>query len=202
MTIKSETHSLATITSGATCLLIISLKTLGNVVVDDETHIRFVDTHTEGYRCHNDIYLLHQKVVLCLRACCSIKTGMIGSSLDIVGTENVGKILYLLAREAIDNTALALMLADKTHNILIHVLGLRPYLIVEVRTVERALEFLGVNNTKTLLDVGAHLVGGGSCESNHGSLTYLIDYRADTAILRAEIMSPLRYTVCLINSIE
>ena len=202
MTIKGKTHSLATITTGTTCFLVIALKALGYVVVDDETHIWFVDTHTEGYRCHNDIYLLHQKVVLCLRACCSVKTGMIGSCLDIIGTEDVGKILHLLAREAIDNTALALMLADETHNILIHVLGLRPYLIVEVWTVERTLEFLGVNDTKTLLDVGAHLVGGGSCESNHGSLTYLIDYRTNTAILRTKIMSPLRYTVCLINSIE
>ena len=63
----------------------------------DETHIRLVDTHTESYRCHNHIQFFHKEVVLCLGACLRVKSGMIGSSLDVVGLQNGCQLFHLLA---------------------------------------------------------------------------------------------------------
>ena len=50
---------------------------------------------------------------------------------------------------------------------------------------------MGIHNTKTFLDISAHLIRGSGSEGNHRCLTYLIDYRTNTAIFRSEIMSPL-----------
>ena len=136
VTIESKAHAFATIASGTSCLLIIAFKTLGDVVMNNETHIGFVDTHTKGYCRHDNIYLLHQEIILSLGTRCSVKTGMIGSRLDIVGTEDIGKILHFLARETIYDSALSLMLADEADNVLIDVFCLRSHLIVEVGTVE------------------------------------------------------------------
>ena len=170
--------------------------------MDDETHIGFVDSHTKGYSSHNNVNLLHKEIILSLRARCRVETCMIGSRLNVIGAEDVGKIFHLLARKAIYNTTLTLMLTDKAHYILVNILRLRPYLIIEVGTIERTLILLGIHNAKTLFDIGAHLVGGCGCKSYHRSLAYLIDYRTDTTIFGTKIMSPLRDTVCLVNGIE
>ena len=95
--IERYTLSLAAITSGTSRLLIIPLKTLRDVVMDDETHVGFVDTHTEGYRSHDDIDGLHEEIVLRLTACHAVKTCMIGSRLDVVGTQYGSQFLYLLS---------------------------------------------------------------------------------------------------------
>ena len=53
--------------------------------MDYETHIRFVDSHTEGNRCHDDIQFLHEEVVLCPGACLGVEPGMIGCGLYVIG---------------------------------------------------------------------------------------------------------------------
>ena len=62
--IEYNTLSFATITASTTCLLIISLQTLRNIVMYYEAYIRFVDTHTKGDGSNNNINTLHQEVVL------------------------------------------------------------------------------------------------------------------------------------------
>ena len=53
--IEHNTDAFFTITSCSSCFLIIAFKTLWNIIVDDKTYVWFVNTHTEGYRCHNNI---------------------------------------------------------------------------------------------------------------------------------------------------
>ena len=96
MRIESYTTSLATVTSGTTSLLIISLKTLRNVIVDYKANIRFVDTHTEGDSRHDNVNILHKELILGLIPYRRIKSGMIWTCLDVIGTENGSKFLNLL----------------------------------------------------------------------------------------------------------
>ena len=65
--------------------------------MDDKAHVGFVDTHSKGNGCHDDVDALHQEVILRLRTQRGFKTSMIGCCLDVVGTQNLGKFLHLLA---------------------------------------------------------------------------------------------------------
>ena len=95
--IESQTDALSAVASGTARLLIVALKRLGYVVVNDEAHIGLVDAHAKGNGSHNNINLLHEEVVLSLRARGAVKPGMISLSLDVVGTQHVGQVLHFFA---------------------------------------------------------------------------------------------------------
>ena len=202
MTIEGKTDALAPVSAGTSGLLVITFEALGDIIMNNETDIGFVNAHTESNGCYDNIYLLHKEVILRLRACGSIKSCMICCCLDVVSSKNIGKIFHLLTRETIYDTALARMLANKTYYILIYILCLGSYLVIEIWTVERTLELLGIDNAEAFLYVSAHLVGSSGSQGNHRSLTYLVDNRTDATVFRAEIMSPFRNTVSFIHCIE
>ena len=127
---------------------------------------------------------------------------MIGSSLDVVSFQNLCQLLHLLTRQTVDDTALASVLLDELDDILVHIHRFGTYLIVQVRTVERALELYGIQDTQILLDIRTYLICSRSRQCDNRSLSYLIDDRTDATILWSEVMTPLRDTVRLINGIE
>ena len=94
------------------------------------------------------------------------------------------------------------MLLDELNDILVHILGLRTHLIVEVGTVEGTLELLGIHHPQVLLDIGTHLVGSRSGQGDDRCLPDLVDDRTDSAILRAEVVTPLRDTMGLVDGVE
>ena len=127
---------------------------------------------------------------------------MISLCFNFVSTQYLCKFLHLLSGEAVNDTALTWMLLDKLDNIFVYILCLRAHLIVQVRTVERTLELICVYDTKILFDIRAHLICSRSRQCDNRSVPYLIDDRTNTTILRTEIMSPFRDTMCLIYRIE
>ena len=200
--VESNADAFASVASSTSGLLIVAFQTLRDIIVDNKSYIRLVDTHTEGDGSHNHVETLHQEVVLGLRTGGRIQTGMIRCSLDVVSLQHLGQLLHLLSRQTIDDTTLTWMLTDKHDNLAIYVVSLLTYFIEEVWAVERALELSGINNAQVLLDICAHLVGSRSRKCNHRCLAYLVDNRAYASILWAEVMSPLRDTVRLIDSVE
>ena len=94
--VKDDTKPLSAITSGTSGLLIISFEALRYVVVYNETHVGFVNSHTECNRCHDDMNVLHEEIVLCLRARGTVETGMIRCRLNIVGAEYRGQLFHFL----------------------------------------------------------------------------------------------------------
>ena len=170
--------------------------------MNDETHVGLVNSHTEGDGCHDDVYLLRQEVVLRLRARGGIESRMIGCRLDFVGTQHFREFLHLFPRQAIDDAALACVLLDKTDNLLVYPFRFLADFIIQVRAVERALEFLCIHDAQTLLDVCPHLVGGGSCQRYNRCGADTLDSRSDVPIFRSEIVSPLRYAVRLVDGVE
>ena len=109
--------------------LIISLYALWNVVVDYKAHILLVYAHAEGDGGNNYIYLLHQELVLVFGAGFGIKAGMVRKGPYAVYGQHLGKFFHLLAAEAVDDAALAGILAKETDNILFR-FHLVPYLII------------------------------------------------------------------------
>ena len=127
---------------------------------------------------------------------------MIGRSLDVVGPQHGSQFFHLLARKAVNDAALPRILHDELDDLLVDVLGFLAHLIVEVGTVERALELRCAHNGQILHNVGAHLVGGRSGEGNDRRFANLVDNGTYAAVFRAEIVPPLRNAVRLVNSIK
>ena len=203
--VESYTLSFAAVTTSSTCLLIIAFQTLGDIIVDDKTDVGFVDTHAKSNGSHDDVDVFLQEIVLRLTAGGRVETGMIGSRLDVVGTKHGGQFLHLLARKTVDDAALAGILPDELHDLHIGGIvaaGLLSDFIIEVWTVEGTLEFLGIHDAQTLLDVRTHLIGCRSRQGNQRSLAYLIHLVTDFAVFRTEVMPPFRNTVSLIDGIE
>ena len=95
--IESDAEALATIASCTSCLLVIAFQRFRNVIVDDETHIGFVDTHTKGDSGNDHIDILHEEVILRLCSCGRVEACMIGSSLNLVGLQHSSKFFHLLS---------------------------------------------------------------------------------------------------------
>ena len=200
--IKSNTLSFASISSGTSGFLIIPLQAFRNIIVNHITHIRFVNTHTESNRGHDHIDFFHKEIILILCSCGRIHSGMIGTGINPICLKYLGKFLYFLPAQAIDDTRLFRIVLDELDNILIYVCSLRTYLIIKVRTIERRLEHLCFHHTQILLDIVLHLRCGGCSQCNERSFPDFIDNRTNTAIFRSEVMSPFRNTMGLIYGIE
>ena len=128
--------------------------------MNHKAHVGLVYSHTESNSGNDYVEALHQKVVLCCRACRRVETGMICRSLDIVGTQHCGQFFDLLARQTINDAALAGVLPYELNYLLVYILRLMPYLIIKVRTVERTLELCCVEYSEAFLYIRSNLVGG------------------------------------------
>ena len=201
ITIKGKAVSVAAVASRTPRLLIISLQRLGNIVMDHIAHVGFVDTHAESDRGHDHIGPLHQEVVLIGRTCLGVHTGVIGQSPDAVGYEQLRKLLDLLAAQAVDDAALALVLLDVTDNLPVHIV-LGPDFVIQVGAVERRLEYRSVAHTQVFLDVHLHLGRSRRRQGDQGRRADFVDDRTDAAVLRTEIVPPLRNTVRLVDGVE
>ena len=82
--VETETYTFSAVTSGTSGLLIVALEALWYVVVYDEPHIGFVDTHTESDGCHNDLHFLHEEGILVGCSCLRIHARVISTRADSV----------------------------------------------------------------------------------------------------------------------
>ncbi|MNR39581.1 hypothetical protein D3C85_1578010 [compost metagenome] len=64
--IKSDTYPFTTVSSSPAGFLVIAFHTFRNIMVDHETHVWFIDSHTESNGCHDDFHILHQEFILSL----------------------------------------------------------------------------------------------------------------------------------------
>ena len=167
----------------------------------DEPHVRLVDAHSEGYRGDDYFDTLHEEGILVVGARLGIHSGMVRQRLDAVGHEQFGKLLDLLAAEAVYDSALARILFDVLYYVALRV-AFRTEFVIEVRTVERRLEYRGVGHSEVLLYVHLHLRGGRCGERYERCRADIVDYRAYSAVLRTEVMSPLGYAVRFVDGVE
>ena len=200
--VEGDAFTFSSVAPCAPCFLIVSFEALGYIVVDYESHVRLVDAHAEGYCGHDDVDLVHDEIILCLRARRCVHTGVIGSCVDVVGSQYLGQFLNFPPREAVNDAALARVLLDELYDILVDILRLWPYFVVKVRAVERAAELCGVGHPQVFLDVVAHLVGSSGCEGDDWCHANLVDYWAYAPVFRPEVVPPFRDTVCFVDGIE
>ena len=135
ITVVGDAQALLTVASGTAGFLVIALDALGNIVMNHKTDVRFVYPHAKGDGGHNDVYFLHQELVLVFCAGFCIQAGVVRKGLDAIDGQHLGQFLHLFAAEAINDAGLAGVLADKTDNVLFR-FHLIPYLIVQIGPVE------------------------------------------------------------------
>jgi len=93
----------------ATCapdLLIIVLDAFGQIKVNDEAHIGFVDAHAERDGSNDDLHIIADKRLLVFAAIRIIHPRMIRADRIMFGGEIRGEFVHLFARETIDDARL------------------------------------------------------------------------------------------------
>ena len=71
--------------------------------MDDESHIRLIDSHSERDGRHDHVDFFHKELVLILGTCLGIKSGMIWCSLYSVDIQQLGEFFDLFSAEAVDD---------------------------------------------------------------------------------------------------
>ena len=170
--------------------------------MNHKAYIRLVYPHAKSNGSYNDINALHDKIILRLRPGSRIHSGMIGPRVNVVRPEYFGQLLHPLTAQSVNNTALPRTLFDEPDNILIYILGLVPYLVIQVRTIKRAFKLLGVRHPQVLFDVAAYLIGCRSRQGYHRCRTDFVDYRANPPVFRPKVVPPFRYTMRLVYRIK
>ena len=199
--VVGDADAFLAVPAGAARLLVVTLDALGDVVVDDEADVRLVDAHAEGDGGHDHPDLLHQELVLVLRARLRIQARVVRQGLDAVDAQQLRHLLHLLAAEAVDDAGLAGVLADELDQVLLRV-HLVADLVVEVRAVEGGLEHGRVRDAEVLEDVALHLGRRRGGQGDDGRPPDLVHQRTDAAVLRPEIVPPLRDAVGLVHGVE
>ena len=128
---------------------------------------------------------------------------MVGKCLNTIDYKRFSEFLNPFSAEAINDTWFAGVLLDVFNNFLGYIIGLWPYFIVKIWTVEGWFEDFGFKHIKVLLNILLHF----GCRSGSKSHDWYIlsdgfDNGAESAIFRAEIMPPFRNTVGFIDSVE
>ncbi len=190
--------ALSAIPSGPARFLIVGLEGLGHVVVDDKTHVGFVDAHAKGNGGDNDIDILHQELVLSARTLCRIHARMVRRRLYSIDLQGVGDFFHLLSAQAIDDAAAPLVFQGVLHDLAQGVF-FWPHFIKQVGPVEARLVYVGTEDAEVLLDVVLHLGGGGGGQGNGGELANAVNDLPQTPVLGAKVMSPFRNAVGLVD---
>ncbi len=76
----------------------------------DKSHVRFVDSHSECYRGHDYVNVLHQEPVLVLCPGLGIESGMVRGCLYSVDVQQLCQFLHFFSAEAVDDSGLARIL--------------------------------------------------------------------------------------------
>ena len=130
LAVEGYAAALAAVAAGAAGFLIIALKALGDVVVDDEAHVGLVDAHAEGDGGHDDINLLHEELVLVFLAGLAVQSGVIGQGAYVVNGQGFGEFFHLFAAETVHDARLTRVLFDVFDDVLDDVFGFWTHLII------------------------------------------------------------------------
>ena len=127
---------------------------------------------------------------------------MIGAGINTIRFQNLSQFFHFLTAQTIDNTRFTGITLDELNDILVYIIRFTAYLIIKIRSIERRLELIGIRHSQDFLDILTHFLSSSSCQCNNRSRTNHIDNRTDTSVLRTEVVTPFRDTMCLIYGIE
>ncbi len=166
------------------------------------THVRLVNAHSKCYSCHNHMCFFHQEGILIGTTCCRIHSRMIGQCKYVVGLQYFGKVVYLFSTQTIYNATLSFLRKNVSNDITINLFGFLANFVIKIGTIERRLKNSSVCHSQILLNI---ILNFGRCrcsKCNYRFHPYFCNNSSYSSILWSEIVTPLRYTVRLVNSIK
>ncbi len=187
------------VAAGAARLLVVALDALGQIEVAHEAHVRLVDTHAESDGGHHHDIFLAQEAGLVGGALGVLHAGVVGHGPHPVLVEEFGRLLHLLARQAVDDAAVAAMLAGDEVQQLLAAVGLLDDLVADVGPVERGHELHRVFQLQPVHDLVAGLLVGRGGEGDARHVGELLVQHRQLDVLGPEVVAPLRYAVGLVD---
>ena len=170
--------------------------------MNHKSDIWFVDAHSESYSCHYHIHFFEQESILVVGAGGRVHAGMVREGSYGVHSEELGEFFHFATRQAVNDAAFARPLLDETYYIAVDISGFRANFVIKILAVERRFKHCHIGHGKVFLYVVLHFRCGGCCECNQGTRADFADYRANTPVFRPEVVSPLRYAVGFVDSVE
>src|SRR6218665_69090 len=139
MRIIQNTLSLHAVFCSAARFLVIILYRLWYIIMDNETDIRFINTHSESDGRADHLYIFIQELILSVRTKLTIKAGVISNRFHSVSHKNGSKLFRGLSIQPINNTTLRLHPLNEANNtfVSLRLFDLRLDLIIQVWPVER-----------------------------------------------------------------
>ena len=112
--VEQQALGVEAVAAGAAGLLLVVLERLGRAGVDDEAHVRSIDAHAEGDGGDDDVGALVDEGVLVARALVVGQAGVIRDRLVAGVGERRGRLVDVLARDAVDDARFAAMRRSST----------------------------------------------------------------------------------------
>ena len=187
------------VAAGSSGLLVVALDALGQVQVRDEPDVRLVDAHAEGDGGHHHHPVLAQEAGLVGRAHRPGQPRVVRQRDDPLLGERLGGLLHRLARQAVDDAGVPVVLAaQQAHQLLQRLLlGLDP--VLNVRTIEAGHEHPGLPQPQPLDDLAARRRGRGSGQRDSGDGRPPVVEHRQPQVVGTEVVPPLRHTVRLVD---
>ena len=186
------------VTPGAPGFLIIGLDRLGHADMGDEAHVRLVDPHAESDRGHDHHILAGNEGGLVSRPSLRIETGVIGPHCATSGLgELLGQILHLAAGLGIDDArsgAIGHQRGDLAHRIVAMADG-----VADIGAVEPGKDQSVIRNAELRHHVGPGLAVRRGRQRETGDRREGIHQRTQHPVIRAEIVPPFGYAMCLVH---
>jgi uncharacterized membrane protein YhaH (DUF805 family) len=179
------------VAAGAAGLLVVGLDVLRQIQVRDETHVGLVDAHAEGDGGDHHDPVLAQEAALMTLAHLGVEPGVVGQGGDALGVEPGRGLLHLLARAAVDDAGLALVLVAQPAQQLALRLVLLDDGVADVGPVEAGDEVSRAGQRQAPDDVVArHRVGRGrQRDARHAGVA--LGKHRQAQVLLAEVVTPL-----------
>lgn len=158
--VEEEAIGTQAVTAGAPDLLVIAFQVFGQVVMENEADIGFINAHTESDGGDDDGDVVTDKLLLVETAVGVVEAGVVGEGVPAVALELLGELVDLAAGGAVDNAGLLLVVVEEGEG-LFKATRFGGDGEEKVFTIEAGDKFISIGDGKALFNVGADLFGGG-----------------------------------------
>ena len=191
-------RALLAVAAGAPGFLVVALERFWQVVVHDPSHIGLVDAHAKGDGGDDHLRVIANERFLIVATRYCIETGVVRQCPDAIALQLRGKLIHALAREAVDD-ARAAIAARKLSQFRVRRPRLRAHGVVQVGAIETRNMDARLAQGELLHDVLPDPLRGSGGEGSDRHLGKSRAYAMELAILRTEVMTPVRNAMRLVD---
>src|SRR5205814_4408722 len=195
---KQRAFARQPIAPGAARLLIIAFDVLRQIVMNDEPHVRFIDSHPEGDRRRDHPDVISEEQLLILGALPGRETGVIRFRLYPVLAQVSCQRIRRFSARAINDTAVVRPTSNDCEQLLVRC-RFRNDAITEIRPVKAGDVTARIAQRELLEDVRADSFGCGRSECHNWHIRQMSPQLFQFAIFRPEIMTPFTDAMRLVD---